>query len=150
MPARWPECSEWRGPAAKQAAVAELRYVSRRRADPELGEKLLREALPKPTLPPSLEARPASVDSSWPEAAPAPPVAIEQLFEPGVYAELQGSIQEVVAAMAAAEERMRRGEEPGVIPGRMPEVYSARECQPAWARSRVWDVELCACRPVLA
>lgn len=83
MPSAWPESSEWHGPAAEAAAAAELRYVSRRRADAEPCERLVAEALPQPTAPPSTRAQPTCVDSSWPEGAPEPPVAIEQLFLPG-------------------------------------------------------------------
>lgn len=94
----WPESSEWRGPSARAAATTKMRYVSRLRADVEPDEHLLREVMPRPTLLPSLKAkREASVCGSCQLAgrsAGATAVALERLFEPGVYAKLQQSIRE--------------------------------------------------------
>ncbi|KAL3919671.1 MAG: hypothetical protein SGPRY_005546 [Prymnesium sp.] len=139
LPQEWPERSDWCGAAAREAARAELRYLSRRRADAEDSESLAREALPTPTEPPALEARPTRVDASWPEGAPQPHIAIEQLFFPGVYVKVQRAISEVAGQLCEAEKCVQAGTVPGVIPSRVPEVYSAVGCQPQWARERVWD-----------
>ncbi|KAL3895703.1 MAG: hypothetical protein SGPRY_013449 [Prymnesium sp.] len=138
MPHSWPERDEWRGRPAREAAAAELRYISSRRAEPESGDQLAREAMPKPTVPLSTRAQPACVDVSWPDGAPLPPVSIDQLFEPGVYDELLRSIGEAAASLGVSEECVQRGEEPRVMPARPPEVYAAASCQPTWARARVW------------
>ncbi|KAL3927896.1 MAG: hypothetical protein SGPRY_002620 [Prymnesium sp.] len=49
------------------------------------------------------------------------------------------ALDEVAATLAAAEASVLRDEEPAPIPRRVPEVYTAAMCQPAWARGRVWD-----------
>lgn len=87
---------------------------------------------------------------SWPDGAPLPPVSIDQLFESGVYDELQRSISEAAASLRVAEECMRRGEEPRVIPARSTEVYAAALCQSTCARARLWDTrDQANCVPVM-
>lgn len=93
------ERDEWCGRSANEAAFADLWYIFRRRAESEPGERLARQAMPRPTAPPSTRAQPACVDVSWPSGTPLPPVSIDQLFEPGVYANLQRSIHETSASL---------------------------------------------------
>lgn len=150
MPESWPEREYRRGDEAAEAARAELKYISRRRADAEDGEMLAREAMPTSTWPPRLEAQPAQVDTSWPEGAPPPPVSIEQLFYPGVYGQLQRALRSRSEELRVAEWRGKRGDRDRLVPGHMPEVYEAKKCQPGWARERVWDTRDPAnCVPVV-
>lgn len=139
MPPAWPESSDWDGSAARQAAASELRYISRRRAEAEPDERLCRETLPAPTRPPRLNAQPLNIDTSWPDGAPPPPVAISQLFKPGIYAELSRTVRELASHLRHAEDSVQRGESPQCIKGAVPVVYEAEQCQPAWARSTIWD-----------
>ncbi|KAL3918778.1 MAG: hypothetical protein SGPRY_005881 [Prymnesium sp.] len=94
--------------------------------------------LPTPSQPPGLEARPTKTDTSWPEGAPSPQVAIDQLFRPGIYAKLRLSLMQITEDLAAAEASVRKGETPAVIPSHVhvPEVYPAATCQPEWERAQ--------------
>lgn len=55
-----------------------------------------------------------------------PSVSIEQLFDPGLYAELRASLFEVVATLKEAERCAFQGVEPAAVPARLPEVYALR------------------------
>ena len=48
MPAGWAETSDVVGEQAERARAAELRYISRRRAEPEAAEQLARRAFQDP------------------------------------------------------------------------------------------------------
>lgn len=125
MPPASPEASEWRGQAAQEAVRAELRYISRRRADAEDPENLIaRETFPEPIQTPRLQAKPTRVAGDWPEGAPPPPISIEQLFYPGVYAGIQRTVAAIAEQLRAAEDRVRQGGEPEAISGRIQELYT--------------------------
>lgn len=63
MPTACPESSWWCRQEAQEAARAQLRYISRRRAKGEPDEALAQERLPEPTRPPELAAQPEEVMS---------------------------------------------------------------------------------------
>lgn len=138
MPEDWPERCDILGGKSDEARQAALRYVSRRRAEPESDDLLMSECLPAPCPPPSLLPRTVGERMDWPEGAPPRPIGIDQLYLPGVYAEVKGAVAEIAADMARAEKSRVRGEQIEVIPRRETRVFT-EESQPAWARQCVWD-----------
>ena len=87
IPLSWPERMGVFGEACMKAREEALRYLSRRRAEPESPVELVLRPLPLDG-PPSLtrateSSRPAG--GLWPVAAPPRPVHISQLFLPGAY-----------------------------------------------------------------
>lgn len=139
MPAAWPESEYWCGTEAGEAARAELRYISRRRAEAQKEDVLARERMSVPTQPPRLQARPVRIDQSWPEGAPPAPITIDRLFNPGVYQRIQRALAKMSSKLRTAEQRAARGDPDKLVPGCLPEVYEAFSCQPERARARVWD-----------
>ena len=133
MPASWAEAADVCGAAAERERAAELRYISRRRAEPESAEKLARRAFenPHPVQDTMAVERPSVVQ--MPAGAPARPIRIEQLYNPGVYAEIR---EEIDAHADGIENGLADGKSWGK---RRTRVWKAEECQPLWAQRVVWD-----------
>ena len=140
MPAHWPEREDVRAPAVGVARGQAIRYISRRRADPEPWEELERRPWPQPDDQPRLVPSQLAWDSSWPQGAPERPISIHQLFNEGVYKEIQELVGGIARSLARAEEVVRGGSGAHpVIPAKVAHVFEATVCQPEWARTRVWD-----------
>lgn len=137
MPADWPERGDAVGEKARQAREAELPFISRRRAEAEDPEVLARRPIQEPHPVPRLPAHPQQPTAQWPPGAPPRPISIEQLYNPGVYAEIRAEIAEHELEIRQGLERARRGS--GVIGKRETRIWKAAECQPAWAASCTWD-----------
>ena len=133
MPAGWAETSDVVGEQAERARAAELRYISRRRAEPEAAEQLARRAFtdPHPVQATMAAERPQSV--AMPEGAPQRPIHIAQLYNPGVYAEIK---EEIDAHADGIELGLRSGKG---WAKRRTRVWKAAECQPLWAQKVIWD-----------
>jgi len=139
IPAAWPERLDVAGERARAARTAALRYVSRRRAEPESSRVLSSEELPVPHPPPSTVAAPDPSQVPWPKGAPARPVRIEQLYNPGVYIAIRRFIQVIASDLRAAEDAARAGRPIPPLPFRDTLECPAASTQPAWARECVWD-----------
>ena len=115
--------------------MAALRYVSRRRAEPEQKRVLASEELPSRRQHPERVARRRPERVEWPEGAPARPVRISQLFNEGGYTEVQNKIREVALSV---REALAAGE--GAAVSRVQSaVFKAVETQPKWAQACIWD-----------
>ncbi|KAL3906109.1 MAG: hypothetical protein SGPRY_010673 [Prymnesium sp.] len=143
IPRSWPEADLLPTIFAAKKDAA-LRYVSRRRADPETPEELARRPLPQPAAPPRLEKPEPRGRVEWPAGAPARAIKIDQLFYAGVYQRIQEAIRRIAEAMAAAAREMR--EKPGShadgevsFPAGKAEVFKQQESQLEWARQCLWD-----------
>lgn len=84
---------------------------------------------------PSLRAKKEPSRVAWPEGAPSRPVKVHQLFNEGVYAEVQAKIREVLRSVALAIEK--GGTQ--VAPAVKCKIFQAAATQPAWARECIWD-----------
>lgn len=80
MPLEWDERSDVLGERTLGERTAALRYVSRRRAEPEREEALAAEELPRRRYHPERKARQRPERVRWPEGAPSRPVRVPQLF----------------------------------------------------------------------
>ena len=85
----WPERDEVGGAEAMAMREKEVEYASRRRAEPASREELLDRAFPVPHPAAHTEAKACAPRILWPEGAPARLIAIAQLYNEGVYAEIQ-------------------------------------------------------------
>ena len=109
LPATWTEREELaRGDFAAERA-AQLPFVSKRRAEEADPDELLGRPLPTPHPPSITHARAACTHSPLPDAAPrGRPIAVDELFLPGVYLEIQAAIADLAAAVADRLERARQ------------------------------------------
>ena len=73
MPTAWPERLDVIGTPAEEARSAALRYVSRRRAEPESPDVLARQPFADPHPTPSMPAPPLPAAVEWPAGAPPTP-----------------------------------------------------------------------------
>jgi len=164
LPASWTEREELaRGDFAAERA-AQLPFVSKRRAEEADPDKLLDRPLPTPHPPSVTNARAACTHSPLPDAAPhGRPIAVDKLYLPGVYLEIQAAITDLAAAVAdrlgrahqaARLSALRAAADQTASPGertalkatlsrqatRFPQTRVwGPEQQPGWARSIVWD-----------
>lgn len=140
LPAWWPEREDILSEATQQHLERELAYTSRRRSEAASRVELMRRPLPEPCPPvevPTVETE----EYEWPTGAPAGPIAIEQLYAPGVYE----GIRSWLAAAAAVLKAWQRGEMAEPL---QPLVIREAE-QPCWARGVVWDAsDPRDCKPV--
>ena len=81
LPSEWPETLDIQSHETKQELRAELKHISRRRAEPENEEVLSEKPIPTPNKLPSTSATgPVRKKRGWPPSAPPPPLKIEQFF----------------------------------------------------------------------
>ena len=128
IPHDWPEAADVVGTAYEEARMAPLRFVSRRRAEPEEQDPLARRRMPE------LARADTGVQEhyakhEWPADAPPQPIAAEELWLDGVYDEILEAIQDVVQDCAASE----RGEK---VARRETRVFKTELMQP-WAQRQV-------------
>ena len=138
MPADWPEAGDMFAPKAQDARSAELRYISRRRAEAEDGEKLARRPFADPHPTPDLPAHAPRLRATWPAGAPARPIHIAQLYHPGIYASILAAIAVVSSDVAVCLRKLKSGSS-AVMPKRETRIFKALESQPEWARQCLWD-----------
>ena len=139
MPTAWDERSDVSGEQWAMRKAEKLRFISRRRAEPEAAEVLARRPLPTPHVPKSVAAFAQQGFIGWPAGAPPRPIHISQLYYSGVYDEIMAVVDEVAGGVAEAELNVRCGA-PSVTMRKCDErVWRASECQPDWARGVVWD-----------
>ena len=131
IPSAWPEKEDVQGEAFETVRSAPLRFVSRRRAEPESAERLARQPLPRVGLPADTGQRAHYRAAKWPASAPPRPVRADQLWLEGVYDE----ILEAIDAGAAA---CRQGQAGSTMPKVQPRVFGTHLMQP-WAREVVED-----------
>jgi len=139
MPQHWPERADVVGERAAAARSGELRYVSRRRSEPEQPEVLARRPLPVPHPPPKLDAHKPSGEVPWPAGAPPRPIHISMLYNPGVYDNILSDTQAEAARLQPAEAAAAAGEATPYIAAGATRVYRPELTQPEWARGTVWD-----------
>ena len=139
MPAHWPERVDVIGERADAARRSELRYVSRRRSEPELAEVLARRPLPSPHPPPDLSARLRPGKVPWPAGAPPRPIRIAQLYHDGVYDDILSDMHAGAAQLRPAEAAAAAGETVPYVAAGATRVYRPELTQPEWARLVVWD-----------
>ena len=149
MPASWPEHGDVRGPAAEEARAQALRYISRRRTEPESAEVLASRPFEDPHPTPILAARQPSGRVPWPIGAPPRPIHIASLYYLGVYDEILEAVDGNTAEMDSAAAAIAGGATPKHIAKRATRVFKPEECQPEWARRCVWDtLDVDDCVPV--
>ena len=139
MPAHWEERLHLAGEQWARRRDEQLRFISRRRAEPELAEVLAHRPMPSPHVVPDLPAVAVQQAAGWPRGAPARPIHISQLYNVGIYAQIRAEICEAADEVAAAELSLRCGGEQWNMRRRSERVWRAAECQPAWARLVAWD-----------
>ena len=147
MPLDWPEREDALGGRLRAARETTLRFISRRRAEAEDPEKLARRPMPVPHPVPDVPAQQAPRASSWPEGAPPRPIRIDQLYLPGVYAEIRAELQAHSAEIADCVGRARAGASVRLAK-RETRIYT-QEQQPTWARGILWDTsDVADCVPM--
>ena len=131
IPKHWPEYTDVTGELYERVREQPLPFISRRRAEPESRETLARRPMPRPTVAPQTEPSSPYKAVPWPEGCPPRPIAISQLYNPGVYDEILGVIDDIKAALAAkaAGGEARKVESRTFTP----------EQQPSWAQACQWD-----------
>ena len=142
MPAGWAEAADAHERLAAVRSNA-LSFIARRRAEAEDMEVLAKRPFDDPSPPVAKAAVVSEPVGKWPVGAPPRPIRIDQLYYPGVYAEIRGEIAghsaDISGAMAAGRP----------IPKRATRIWRAEKCQPPWARGIVWDCEdPLDCKPV--
>ena len=136
----------WVTPDARRAIAAAVRVPPRYaslRLRSELGDADLLQApfqrVAAPAAKPAVAPPPPVV---WPEGAPPAPIAIQQLYDEGVYDD------EIVPWLQQAEQAMRALASGRDVP-RVSKLVIKNERMPEWARKVVWDTANPAdCRPV--
>lgn len=125
------------GPKANEAREAELRYISRRRAEPEREPALW--AAPMPTIGATIatEAPPGSRPPAWPVDAPKRPIAIHQLFFEGIYCQVRAAIEAVVVDVREAVEAAKEGIAQPTMLNLTAQVFRPEDTQLQWARECV-------------
>jgi len=139
LPAQWDETSDVGGEQWVLRSSQALRFISRRRAEPEAAEVLARRPMPKPHVPPLKPIVSSPELPDWPVGAPPRPIHISQLYHPGVYDDIQDALGLIADDMAEAELGVRCGAQAAPIPKRRERVWRAAESQPEWARACAWD-----------
>ena len=139
IPAHWDECSHVTGEQWALRRDEQLRFISRRRAEPESAEVLATRPMPTPHVVPDLPALDVQQAAQWPRGAPRRPIHISQLYNVGVYADIRKEICEAADEVAEAELSLRCGGVQYCMRRRSERVWRAVECQPAWARLVAWD-----------
>ena len=146
LPAQWDETNDVQGEQWALRSTEALRFISRRRAEPEAAEVLARRPMPKPHVQHHLPKVSPIELPDWPVGAPPRPIHISQLYNPGVYDDILQAVAEVADDMAEAELRLRCGAQSVTIPKRREKVWRAVDSQPEWARANAWlctDVDDC-------
>lgn len=143
IPVDWPEASLLPTLFAAEKEST-LRYVSRRRADPEAAETLAGKPLPQPAPPPRTYPPKSRDRVPMPEGAPQEPIRIQQLFHAGVYQQILDAVEEARRPMATAAAEMIQdptSHQDGEVsfPAGKTRVFKQAACQPEWARACVWD-----------
>ena len=139
LPAQWDETSDVCGEQWALRSSQALRFISRRRAEPEAAEVLARRPMPKPHVPPLKPIVSSPELPDWPANTPPRPIHISQLYNPGVYSDIQDALGLIADDMAEAELGVRCGAQAAPIPKRRERVWRAAESQPEWARACAWD-----------
>jgi len=164
LPPSWTEREELASGAFAAERAAELPFVSKRRAEEADPEELADRPLLTPHPPSVTEARASYACHPLPDAAPhGRPIAIDELFLPGVYCKTQAAIAGLAAAVADRLERARQAARLSVLRAAADQNASAAERktletvlarhathfpqtrvwgpkrQPEWARGLVWD-----------
>ena len=103
LPQQWDEASDVTGEQWELRKSEALRFISRRRAEPEAAEVLARKPLPVPHVPPNRPATEVAKPRAWPVGAPPRPIYISQLYYPGVYSDIVKAVDGVADDMAEAE-----------------------------------------------
>ena len=102
IPRDWPEAIDVVGAAYEEARTAPLRFVSRRRAEPEEQDALACTRVPELTHADASEQE-HYAKQDWPADAHPRPIAAEGLWLDGVYEEILGAIEDVVQDCATSE-----------------------------------------------
>ena len=142
MPADWAEREDVTGERWQRRSSEQLRFISRRRFEPEDGEVLARRAMPVPHVPPETGVMHGPYLGGWPEGAPPRPIRIDQLYFPGVYTQIRAAIVEGSTGwpeVASSSSGVPSGGSQRAVPKIEARVWPAALSQPAWARSRMWD-----------
>ncbi|KAL3915109.1 MAG: hypothetical protein SGPRY_007371 [Prymnesium sp.] len=109
-------------------------HEERARGSNEAGRPKASEAAEHPVLfsaTPKTEGRNALAQVQWPKGAPERPIRIHQLYNEGVYAEVQRKIEEVAGSLREAI----KGDGKVVATRVESVVFKAVETQPEWARA---------------
>ena len=139
MPAHWHERTDVTGAQWQQRRAEALRFISRRRAEPELAEKLARRPMPRPHVAPATGVVHGPALRGWPPGAPPRPVQISQLYHHGVYSDMQDHVAMVAGGLQGAESALQNGDTPAVARVGTRSTWCAEASQPLWARQRLWD-----------
>lgn len=129
LPAQWDESADVVAARVAEVRAEPLRFVSRRRAEPERPEVLSRRPLPQPSVPVRTEAAPFYKEVPWPEDAPPQPVSADQLWQEGVY-------QKILDSIAAVQAECLKGEKDAEMRKVKSKVFRPELMQP-WARRHV-------------
>ena len=124
LPQQWDEASDVTGAQWELRRSESLRFISRRRAEPEAAEVLARKPLPVPHVPPDRPAIEVAEPRAWPAGAPSRPIHISQLYHPGIYSDIVKAVDEVADDMAEAELEHRCGAQPTRIRRRIERVVA--------------------------
>ena len=97
LPAAWPESEDVQSAHVSQARSTTLGFISRRRAAPELAEVLARRPLPHPYRMVYADVNVTYERAApWPTGWPPRPIAAEQVWLDGVYADMLEAIRAFV------------------------------------------------------
>ena len=137
VPPEWDEATDLRSEALSEARRNPLSYISRRRAEPEEPGVLARRRLPQPSVPVEADRTRFYSVVDWPARCPRRPIAAFQLWEDGVYDDIQRAIR-------AVQSSCRVGQRGQTAPKVDAEVFRV-SLMATWAREHVeaggsWDM----------
>ena len=95
LPPSWPEATDVLSEAVAAVRHEPLRFISRRRAEPEPAQALACRAMPQPSQRVDMPARVTYHEVQWPEGSPPRPIADHQLWLDGVHGEILAAIAAV-------------------------------------------------------
>ena len=107
LPSHWPEREKVKRVGTEQERKSPLKYVTNRKAETASGEELRNRGFPQPHEPTETVGREPLPTVQKPEVALEGDRRIEQLYNEGVYAEIQEAIREQAKAVGLSLERAR-------------------------------------------
>ena len=136
MPGEWDESEDSTAARVEAARQDPLRFISRRRAEPEEPAALARRHFPCPTVAVTQGPADAYDSVSWPEGCPPRPLKAADLWYDGVYADMLEAIARVQReCVVGSEGGQMRKTEPRVFPLSLMRPWAAAHIE----RGGAWD-----------